>query len=253
MPTYPRYLKYRSRHEPLGREQARLAGSTKIDIFPHHGRFHQYQPLDPFGREIRLLELVRSDDFYAPLRANLRVFSLENDTDLDYVSLSYMWGDPTPIDYVCIDGHVDGIIPIARNLSWALRHLRREGIGQMWIDALSINQSDLEERAGQVSVMYQIYEHAKFVLVWLSVPADHMETAKLAMDEFVREGRDYSKNVKSWLEDNSLHHQPNLVVAMLLNAYWKRIWIRELNPTHAPLKSSLRGPRGTLAIVLEFI
>lgn len=37
----------------------------------------------------------------------------------------------------------------------------------IWIDAICINQEDLEERSIQVARMYSIYDNAQSVLIWL--------------------------------------------------------------------------------------
>jgi hypothetical protein len=37
----------------------------------------------------------------------------------------------------------------------------------LWIDAICINQADLDERIAQIKIMRQIYQHAHSVLIWL--------------------------------------------------------------------------------------
>ncbi|KAF7676069.1 hypothetical protein GT037_005574 [Alternaria burnsii] len=49
----------------------------------------------------------------------------------------------------------------------ALVQLRRRSVGEYWIDAICINQSDLAERASQVQLMGRIYREAESVVVWL--------------------------------------------------------------------------------------
>jgi hypothetical protein len=57
---------------------------------------------------------------------------------------------------------------VTPNLGAALQRLRhRFRRRTVWIDALCINQNDLEERAQQVSFMKDIYARAKHVAVWL--------------------------------------------------------------------------------------
>ena len=47
----------------------------------------------------------------------------------------------------------------------ALRDKKRPRI--LWIDALCINQSDIEERSSQVAFMSSVYSRAVRVIVWL--------------------------------------------------------------------------------------
>ncbi|KAH7064141.1 heterokaryon incompatibility protein-domain-containing protein [Paraphoma chrysanthemicola] len=104
-----------------------------------------------------------------------------------YVALSYTWGCPIedpiymekyrePKQWILADNgeyfrisskEVDGI---GRNLYEALKILtenNHEPVRLIWIDQLSINQDDLEERASQVSVMDMIYKCCQKVIVWL--------------------------------------------------------------------------------------
>ena len=118
--------------------------------------------LDPQRREIRLLAL-KAGAHSADLCCSLSVKSLADEPCYD--ALSYAWGS--------IDGpgaiEVDGItVPVTRNLEIALRHLRSVTADrQLWIDAICINQLDVEERNAQVSLMGSIYRTAERVLVWL--------------------------------------------------------------------------------------
>ncbi|KAK6956678.1 hypothetical protein Daesc_001957 [Daldinia eschscholtzii] len=63
---------------------------------------------------------------------------------------------------------------ITINLDTALRHLRREDIDiVLWVDALCINQADLDERETQVQIMRQIYSRAVNVIVFLGDGKTH--------------------------------------------------------------------------------
>ncbi|PSR77686.1 hypothetical protein BD289DRAFT_142389 [Coniella lustricola] len=50
--------------------------------------------------------------------------------------------------------------------------LKGSASGLFWIDALCINQGDLEERSAQVRIMPQIYSKADCVIVWLGDDSD---------------------------------------------------------------------------------
>lgn len=89
--------------------------------------------------------------------------------DLDHgidEALSYVWGkrqDPKPI---WVDGQ---LFQITGNLYEILLNLRRPSTSRvLWIDAICINQSDLEEKSHQVSLMGKIYSNARIVTIWLS-------------------------------------------------------------------------------------
>jgi len=116
---------------------------------------YQYTPLNPQSREIRLVRL-HPGSRQVPLECDMILADLE--TAPTYDALSYTWGDSTRSQNIYLDGHQ---FPIGENLSSALRGLRlleKEKI--FWIDAISINQSDIAERNHQVAQMRHIYEQA---------------------------------------------------------------------------------------------
>jgi hypothetical protein len=59
-------------------------------------------------------------------------------------------------------------VEVTQNLATALVYLRHNSEPRvLWIDALSINQEDVEERSSQVARMADIYRLADRVVVWL--------------------------------------------------------------------------------------
>ena len=90
-----------------------------------------------------------------------------------YAALSYAWGVPPErvYDAYVVDaagGHVLGILKITRSLDAALRSLRSTEVSRtLWIDAISIDQENIEERGAQVLRMGTIYTEASMVIVWL--------------------------------------------------------------------------------------
>lgn len=76
-------------------------------------------------------------------------------------------GEEWTTNHKCIvcDG---GITCVRQNLYDALVQMRDMGIlGPIWIDALCINQNDIEERNSQVGQMGLIHKAATRVIVWL--------------------------------------------------------------------------------------
>ncbi|KAM7210329.1 Heterokaryon incompatibility protein (HET) domain containing protein [Rhypophila decipiens] len=100
-----------------------------------------------------------------------------------YEALSYAWGssrdeasalvfDPDSAD------RDPKCLLIRENLASALRHLRRPDLPRvLWVDAICIDQDNLQERGEQVSRMGDIFAMAARVVVWLG-PAS--ETSSLA-------------------------------------------------------------------------
>ena len=122
-----------------------------------------YQPLHT-DKTIRLVVLEPASDYYASIQCSLRVVSLD-EAPL-YEALSYVWGDPNCTSSISLNGTV---IQVTLGLERALRHLRhsRHEALVVWIDAICIDQRNIEERSSQIQLMGSIYRQARRVLVWL--------------------------------------------------------------------------------------
>ncbi|KAK4108421.1 hypothetical protein N656DRAFT_676736, partial [Canariomyces notabilis] len=128
--------------------------------------------------EIRLLKLYQGelDD---EVRCELQHVSLAATPVYDYIALSYVWGNPEITAPILLCGEK---YPVTTNLHSFLRHAQNisqdPGLDRchlyMWIDALCINQQDLNERSQQVGRMMEIYEHASSLFVWLGEPTKYV-------------------------------------------------------------------------------
>ena len=78
--------------------------------------------------------------------------------------IPYVWGDTDDQQNICLDSHP---FKITRNLHAALLHMRKAGERILWVDALCINQADMDERASQVLQMSSLYAQACTVVVYL--------------------------------------------------------------------------------------
>jgi hypothetical protein len=98
------------------------------------------------------------------------MFHLEHVTlrtnDRMYEALSYVWGGDTATQNIAaVEGHQ---IPVTGNLLSALQHLRhRDHTRTLWIDALCIDQTDIDERSHRVRLMGDVYAKADRVVIWL--------------------------------------------------------------------------------------
>ena len=119
--------------------------------------------LDSAKRQIRLLLLEPSDDRSAFPRGKLVTTSLNYHPR--YIAISHAWGGPQ----ISLPLFIDGVrIPITEELCVCLMNVRRISSEQaFWVDAISINQCDLQERAEQVQLMQSIFSGAAYVHVWL--------------------------------------------------------------------------------------
>jgi hypothetical protein len=116
-------------------------------------RYEPLPPLLPRGRTPPYTRLVRifPGSGNEPIQCSLFIVNVENPPP--YKTLSYVWGAPTGTmnPHVLCDG---GLVSITPNLDKALRWLRypyRERL--FWIDAICIDQHNIDERNRQVGYM----------------------------------------------------------------------------------------------------
>ncbi|KAI8945474.1 heterokaryon incompatibility protein-domain-containing protein [Xylaria longipes] len=163
------YISSKMSSDEIGRRL--LEAASRL---PNHGRYvHAYKFLEPTTRDIRLVKLwpgegntsIRCETIHAWL-----------DEKLSYEALSYTWGDPhSSRGIIDMNGRP---FPIRGNLEVALRSLRlRNKPRTLWIDALCIDQINVEERNFQVGRMRDIYKGASKVLVFLGPATNNSDMA----------------------------------------------------------------------------
>ena len=165
-------------------DEDQASGLTSVTTKAIENDYTVYQPLDPAKKEIRIVYLPPGspDD---PLELCLHAVPYPwNDVHV-WVALSYTWGSMDETRRILLGhsrcksfvGSKDGedmtstsirLFSCTANLEAALREIRKreEGIF-LWIDAICINQGDLQERGDQVTMMAEIYSHAAQVCIWL--------------------------------------------------------------------------------------
>ncbi|KAF5557307.1 mRNA 3 end-processing YTH1 [Fusarium napiforme] len=129
------------------------------------------------------------------IHCELMVVSI--DSAPSYEALSYTWGDPSITETITMT--TQGFetmqqFSVTSNCFSALKRLRYEDRTRvLWIDALAIDQSNVNERNYQVSLMSKIYSQAAVVVVYLGDAAGNSDLAI----EFIMECYDPSPNTTS--------------------------------------------------------
>lgn len=141
-----------------------------------------WQPLQSSQREIRVLSLEPSNNPSSRIVCNLKSVSLNDNPK--YEALSYVWGDASDRRVITL-GQKEYSVTV--NLFDALTNLRSPDTPRtLWVDAVCINQPDLDERASQVAMMGSIYSEAIRTVVWLDKEGDLLENVhKVAREDFV--------------------------------------------------------------------
>jgi hypothetical protein len=215
-----------------------------------------YTPLNQDEKEIRLLRVAPygcgDDDVLSVCECTMFKASLTEPLPR-YNAFSYEWGYTQDIsvgykadNIVVVNGHR---VQVTKNLVALLT--RHRNIAQsipdsdiartpVWIDALCIDQSNIEERNSQVALMGTIYSRAQSTLSWLGESEDDSD---YAMDVIARTGLQILKNMaakKDEMDWIDVDNQPELwkteqprrlnrfwasLGAFMRRTYWTRAWI----------------------------
>lgn len=115
----------------------------------------------------RVLTLSPAANWKAEIEGDLSETRLSDELDVGqgYTALSYVWGTVHTSHTLKLS---KGTIAIGANLDHALRDLRLYNRPcRIWVDAICINQYDLEERNHQVQQMRDIYAAARNTVIYL--------------------------------------------------------------------------------------
>lgn len=151
---------------------------------------YKYDPLQNH-RSIRLLmvtnELIANEGFDDPRVCFMTLLvEVSVDDPPPYVAMSYSWEgqDRDREFFICDVSGITKRLLITKNCEDAINKFRKglngflDSIGSLktstgtkfmplWIDAICIDQENLEERNQQVSIMVDIYSRAHIVSIWL--------------------------------------------------------------------------------------
>lgn len=188
----------------------------KIDnTLPYQGR-----QLD--NDSIRLVEIQPAAHETDPVACTISEVTFGSRPKFE--ALSYMWGPEGADDAITLNGILFGV---RKNLLDALRFLRRQVASgkprqPFWIDAICINQDDVEERNRQLRIMDQIYFRASTVVVWLG--SRYTEFQREMEAELKVEGAEKEEEeAPSSRGGNSI--QKRMVRYLRTEPYWDRLWI----------------------------
>ena len=191
---------------------------------------HGFDTLDDPSRQIRLCRISYATNS-SVLALNRETLYLQ-DVQGRFIALSYNWAGVKLEETICVDGLE---VNITRNLHTQLCRLRSLGCkAQLWIDHLSIHQSDEAEKSAQVAMMSQIYLGVQTVYVALDdrtqgMYQDKVEHALIsgAIEELA--GGKHFRDLE-WFSDRSQSTPGGMAVEKLLyrvlnTGWWKRVWV----------------------------
>jgi hypothetical protein len=180
--------------------------------------------------EIRLLTILPGSG-EQPIEVQLKVAQLV--AEEEYETLSYFWGNPEDCGSITLNRTR---FTVTINLQQALSALRSATESRrFWIDAICINQDDLEERSFQVALMGQIYRRSKETFVWLGLSSGYtvktfeflksLPTNRFGTSEMMES---MEEQLKGRLENNEhewLIVKDGFWLDIAARPFWKRTWV----------------------------
>ncbi|KAF2173691.1 hypothetical protein M409DRAFT_15966 [Zasmidium cellare ATCC 36951] len=183
------------------------------------GAAYTYDRFSDPQRQIRLLHLHCSDDRNSSLTGQIEIYNVPTDGTVmepRFEALSYTWGSATANKQVFVN---DETLMITDSLESFLR-VRRQPQQELvfWVDAICINQQDVEEKSQQIPLMGFIYTLACKVTIWLGPRSDDSDFGMQWLNEL---GEDSPYAKMPLLSSKSLRAVQNI----LLRPWWTRMWI----------------------------
>jgi hypothetical protein len=232
------FRKYASKVKQLAEKHLAISKPFSVSSNLNFKDHYRYSPLNKAAHEIRLLTLL-PEPYSSEIQVLLHATSFSNDTPPNYEALSYVWGSTEYQAEIIVGASREDKLPVTQNIETALRHLRyEEEPRRLWIDAICVNQQDLDERSHQVQRMSDIYSKAKRVVVWLGPAGDEISLAMVLLEEIS------SKIEVNWklhsmrpvFRDSSKHDWGNVDVESplddyqweALKAFFDRAWFERL-------------------------
>jgi hypothetical protein len=169
-------------------------------------------------QEIRLFELF-PQSHSGEIRGQFHHTTLSS--PVSYTALSYTWGDPTDVRQITVDGKT---VEVRKNL-WDFLYQQSSLISQskrFWIDALCIDQSNVNERNHQVNLMKDIYVGAEEVYVWLGSKSDN---SGIAMEYIGSKAARSLKPKGPGYQRIWTREEGRALRDLCERPYWRRMWV----------------------------
>ncbi|KAF2243864.1 HET-domain-containing protein, partial [Trematosphaeria pertusa] len=162
----------------------------------------QHNPLDHGKDSIRLIEILPDLSASGGIQCSLK----HADVSSEYTCLSYVWGSSSQTRSITVNGRD---FQVHLNL-WDFLGVARTKYHSkpLWIDAISIDQSNTAERNHQVQLMGQIFGSAGEVIAWLGNEPD--------IAEFLAQVHENPSQVYDYFYEKFCNAQ-----------YWTRAWITQ--------------------------
>ena len=176
------------------------------DIVLDNACNYPYQQLDSQQQEFRVLDVYPGTDAHV-LKCSIRHIKHAPESVPPYETISYSLGEHTTYASLVIDD-----LPLAAHataVSALVRVRLSKQIRTLWIDAICINQKDLDERAQQVTRMASIYRHVRGNLVYLGQDYPLLASAIDSIHKILTDARRHTNDLKNFWDAIIVDGNPN--------------------------------------------
>ena len=207
---------------------------------------YQYSAIGPTN--IRVLDILPGD---VSSETHFRLREKELGNGDIYYALSYAWGPPVFTHKIY---SAEGFINVTENLWEALRRYREADEKKtLWVDAVCIDQANIQERSQQILLMRRIYSESKRVLVWLGLESPStlpaFEFIERIVDLAFKEGRDDLDGLHNEIRPLQTDEYQDAVTNLFAKSWFLRVWtFQEINCAAEATVAS-----GSLEIDFEYI
>lgn len=177
----------------------------------------KYNPISP-REQIRLLIVDPSDSVISEKsKYKLQEHDVDKLPDTEYITLSYFWGEARTdrdIHYITVDDKQFWVRTCLWNFFRTASKFALKS--PIYIDAICLNQGDLEERGPQVQLMEKVYGFADQTHVWLDCPPkQQVENLRMLVHDLTVKTPHNSWDTRSFIGLSYL----------CATSYWRRLWV----------------------------
>ena len=195
--------------------------------------YFYHEPLVAYSDNLRLLRILRG---CGNERIECELLKMTFPIQETYAALSYEWGESDSERIIDVNGIVfytrpnlyDFLIQIRRQLGAELPLL-------LWVDAICIDQHNIQERSHQVTMMRRIFSEAHEVIIWLGQEAKNSTVLFNILNGHIgKYGNEDPRSSAPWPPRGIIKGLTEAVsdttawvavVALARRSYWSRVWI----------------------------
>ncbi|KAK4556992.1 hypothetical protein LTR86_005973 [Recurvomyces mirabilis] len=156
-----------------------------------------YTCLEQSQKQIRVL-IIQPGRSEQPVRCAFDIISLKGIPIPPYETVSYAWGKAVFSEEIYVNDQVFKVAINAKSVLVAMRYPDRQRI--VWIDAICIDQGDLEDRNYCVQLMCEIYSNTCAGFIWLGEDNINAKQTFRALEEMYDEARLQTKDFATFKE-----------------------------------------------------